>query len=592
MHIIRFVSPLNRNCGISSHIKPRSIKCRGLSNVDTCNFHSTGKVPVSRRISISTGRGQSNLYMLTMNNTLYERFNSIMIQKFHFSTTNSNDGDGNVTNIPVFLLLRYITHSTRSIGVWEGIELLYSVPLKKQQTTSVDIPTKVGSIVWESIRQLPEIDVVIKYLQQQQHSDVSATKVQDNNNTIQIAMTALERAIQIFGSYKSGGIEQIGCFALLAEFQNRNGQYIDCLGTLNELLQTYNSNSNKAGDDILLSDIVQIARAKTYWYQGHHGEAKEICDQLVDQERPVEAIARTGQAMTRLLLISSLDDVFSIRDPFRMSIKRLERMVHPSSTVLAASYLNMGIAEMVWAETVSKFNNVDAPLDAAMRNWKQGITILTKDGSSQRVSLSMSNRVSKKESSTHLRAIIHARLLGNMAHGMLQMTHEHDYVARALEYASESLSVYDAISSTSTGSAHPTTGSTETVENTEPLILIDKEGLGRTLSLLGTCYHLAGNAINAQGLFQSALDKLPMNLSTNTSPTTIAATPLQWIEQRDTYERYIKLCQDWDQREGDAKLMQQKADDINSNMLPMGWKDKSSIHGSLWFWTYATMQRQ
>jgi hypothetical protein len=474
----------------------------------------------------------------------------------------SNDSEALNGNHSYQLLLQHITHSTRSLGVWEGVDSLYSTP---QQS------------LWESIRELPEIETVSNALKQIQQVDpLSTSSILIIHTQYKIAITALERAIQIFGSYRPGGKEQLASYALLSEFQNRYNQYESCHATLQELLSVHKSSSDSS-EDMSVLDMVQIAIAKLFWYQGKHADGKAICDTLVDEERTVGVVARTGQALTRLLLVSSLDDVFSVRDPFRMSIVRLERMVNPSATVLAAAHLNMGIAEMVWAETVSKFNDVDAPLDAAMRSWKQGITILTKGELTSQLKTLPTSRM-RPNTDSHLRSILHARLLSNMAYGMLHMNHHADYITRSLEYASESLAIYDAMKSNNLSSKN---------ESAESPVLIDKEGLSRTLSILGTCYHLHGNPIMAQGLFQSALDKIPVNFTKLSAD----ATPLQLVEQSDTYDRYADLCNDWEEREGDSKQLRQKADDINSKISPDGWKDKTSIHGSLWFWTGATILR-
>ena len=216
-----------------------------------------------------------------------------------------------------------------------------------------------------------------------------------------------------------------------------------------------------------------------------------------------------------------------------MVIKQLER-TDASSTALAAAHLNMGIAEAVYAETVSKHNNIDVPLDGAMRSWKQGLTTLKKG-----------SHVSP------IRTILQARLQTNMAWGMLQMTRERDHIQRASEFANEALPLYDKLKR-------------ETM---------NKEGLGRTLSLLATCYHKSDSAVTAQGLFQSAVDQL-------------ANSPLQKLERRDAFIRYADLCRDWEKRDRDADKFQQQADDLDAS-LPDGWKGKSAIHGSLWFWTPA-----
>lgn len=396
---------------------------------------------------------------------------------------------------PTSSLLR-ISHSTSALGVWEACVLKH--------------PS-----VFQSIIQLPEVESAICSLNQ---PNIVSSSIIDS----------LERAEQIFGSMKRGGDEHTACLSLLAEIQCQTND-AGCLKTLQRILQ-YSEEKGCA-----TVDHIKLALAKAFWLRGDFASSKEICDSLVGRTQ-IEPAVRTGQAVSRLLLVSTLDDVFSVRDPFRMVVKQLER-TDATSTALAAAHLNMGVAEAVYAETVSKHNNVDVPLDGAMRCWKQGLTTLKLD-----------SRVSS------LRSTLRARLSTNMAWGMLQMTRERDYIQRASEFASDALAVYDNMK-----------GDTS-----------NKEGLCRTLSLLASCYHTSGGAVTAQGLFQSAIDR----------PT---SSPLQTIERHDAFVGYAYLCRGWEKRECDADKLQQKADDLIAS-LPEGWRGKSAIHGSIWFWTPAILR--
>jgi tetratricopeptide (TPR) repeat protein len=477
-------------------------------------------------------------------------------QKFSTTTDAGIKSPQNAIDLQHYQFLQHITHSNRSLGVWEAVELFDDASRSRQ---------KIGGSVWKSIYKLPEVSSAISNLKK----DLPLASASNMMDSIQ----ALERARQIFGSYQTGSVEHLACSALLAEFQNRCSLYSESAATLEELVPLCRKDGPLQED---LPDKIQIGLAKLHWLYGRHEKAKAICDDLVDQDRPIEAAARTGQAVSRLLFVSSLDDVFSVRDPFRMTIKDLERTVHPASTVLGAAYLNMGIAEAVWAETVSKHNNVDAPLDAAMRSWKQGLTTLKKGRSGT------SRAGYRVGESSPLRSMLRARLLANMAWGMLQMTHQVDYLSRAMEYATESLSVYDAINPV------VASASNESVDIGNQPIAVEKEGLGRTLSLLGSCYHLNGNAVTAQGLLQSSFDKVSIKFSS--SPVTTASA-LQCVELRDAYQRYAQLCSDWEKRESEEEKMNQIASAIDKSVLPDGWSEKSSIHGSLWFWTPVIAER-
>ena len=77
--------------------------------------------------------------------------------------------------------------------------------------------------------------------------------------------------------------------------------------------------------------------------------------------------------------------------------------------------------------------------------------------------------------------------------------------------------------------------------------------------------------MTAEGLFQSALGQ-PVH------------SPLQGLERRDCLTRYADLCREWEKRESEADKLRQKADNVEAS-LPAGWRGKSHIHSSLWFWT-------
>ena len=255
-------------------------------------------------------------------------------------------------------------------------------------------------------------------------------------------VSALERAAQIFGPM--GGAPRRAVLSLLAETQcavagtrtqdedaTTVADYTACLATIREIPEPQ-QNNNTEGDP-----IVHLARAKAHWLNGDFVTAREICDSLVHVEtvsNEVRLAARTGQAVARLCAVASIDDVFSVRDPFRMAFKRLETRGAGSRTALAAACLNAGVAEAVWAETVQQRNEMTVPLDAAMRMWKKGLTVLER---AKRV------KNSNAVVSDTVRALLEARLYTNMAWGMLQMPHLSDHVSEASEYAAKALAVYD-----------------------------------------------------------------------------------------------------------------------------------------------------
>jgi hypothetical protein len=362
----------------------------------------------------------------------------------------------------------------------------------------------------------------------------------------------LERAAQVFAGFAAGGGEHAAALALLAEARHARGLHEACASALLELEALLPNGPSPSAPAASL----RLARAKTLWYGGDARAAKQICDALLlegDEDgaaappwplSPVEeASARTGQALSRLLLGSeTLDDVFTLRDPFRMSLKALERGGAPASPLhLALAHLNYGVAEAVFAAVVEKENGVSAPTDPALRSWNRGLTA--------------AKRASPKRDDPALKAAAEARLLGNMAWGLLRDSNNGgSNVERASDYAGKALKLYDL-----------------------PDLDWDKGGLGRTLALVATCYHRSGSAVTSEGLLQSAVDD-------DSDKSFAVPSPLQQLEVADACTRYADLCRDWERREGDARRLDERAERVRAS-LPLLWQSKPAICGSLWFWT-------
>jgi tetratricopeptide (TPR) repeat protein len=371
----------------------------------------------------------------------------------------------------------------------------------------------------------------------------------------------LKRAADIFKSFAEGGDEHQATLALLAEAQNRTGRYPAAAETLRQLEAFHPPSATDPASTGLL-----LARAKVLWYNGDAKDAKYVCEAVleldhedgrIDGLNPIHAAAaRTGQALSQLLLASdTLDDAFTIRDPFRMALRTLELGVgtlgSPASgaaptfySYLALAHLNYGIAEAVYSRIVEKKNQVEVPIDAALRSWRQGLTTI------------------KRWPSHHepaLRAAVEARLLTNLSWGLLQHNGNNSDTAsveRASEFAGQALKLYDL------------------PRHSE----WDKTGLGRTLSILASCYHRLGAAVTSEGLFQSAIDK---DDDRGDRPD---ASPLRKVELAASCSRYADLCRDWDRRGGDARNLDQRAARIRGSLPPL-WRSKPGICGSLWFWT-------
>jgi hypothetical protein len=213
---------------------------------------------------------------------------------------------------------------------------------------------------------------------------------------------------------------------------------------------------------------------------------------------------------------------------------------------MAAAHANYGVAEAAYAIFLEETNNVSVPMDAALRTWFQGMQKVEADKSQVQLGSPQLSAASKT---------LQATLQINMAWGVLHYEQDRsDRLSKASEYAKKALASYD-----------DTPGGKSA------------EGLRRVLTIVATCYHQAGGAVTAEGLFQSATD-----IKNNKKATSIGT--LSQLELQEAYRGYSDLCSKWEKRSGDSKKLLEKAQTID-NDLPIGWKGKAGIYSSLWFWT-------
>lgn len=323
----------------------------------------------------------------------------------------------------------------------------------------------------------------------------------------------LNRAVEVFQSIREGGPEHVACLAMLAEMKR-------CQETLDELHRL-------CQQDPHTQIVVELAKAKLGWLEGELDCSFSITSAIVDRLSVGNHLpsilhsARTGLGINRLFRMSTIDDAFSVRDPFRQVVAQVKPLGSP--VIMAAAYLNLGVAEAMYANAVGKFNDVEVPLDPAMVAWKNGLTQLKRSGKHQ-----------------YIEALLHC----NMAWGMLQMKGESDAIVRATEFASNAL---------------------KCINNSQL-----KFGIDRILCIVATCAHLSGDAVTAQGLFASALDIAKKDPSV-----------LGLSSQREILKRYAKLCKSWEKRESEADALERQAESIE---LPQCWDERSFVDRSLWLW--------
>lgn len=381
-----------------------------------------------------------------------------------------------------------------------------------------------------SIRQLPEVEAAI---------DKFPSKSTVDN---------LRRASDIFASFNKGGREHLAVQALLAECQQRLASYDEAIATLEELQHSLKSSESANASNF--KEDTTLALAKVNWTKGNFNESQELCETIISTYDDLTesfsstnlhlASAMEGKALSQLGAMKSMDDAYSVRDFFRVAVKFLERHP-PSGNTLpqAASLSNAGVAEAIYNIYLQETNDVSVPITPALRFLFQGLqkTAVSQNSSSKQVS-----------AASHA---IEASIQANLAWGVLNYEDDRsDRLKKSSEYAKTALSFYDAEG------------------------IIGKDGLSWVLSVVASCYHQAGSAVTAEGLFQSAINKNGLPIDT-----------LTMLQLRDAYKEYAKLCMQWENRENDAKNLKKDADDIEAS-LPHNWQGKSAgIHGSLWFWT-------
>ena len=411
-----------------------------------------------------------------------------------------------------------------------GLLYLPSVVIDPSQKTTSYSP-------WESLQELPELSHPLL-------QDPRSFQGKQSSKTLE----GLRRALDIFERIQPGSPEHVAILSLLAETYNRNGQFhsaLKILQILESLYQDRTLSSSTTSIEPLAS--IRIARAKVLFFEGHFEETISICEQILEENTTNNLTiqsARTGQALAKLLSMQTLDDAFVVKDYARMVVKQI---TVASPFVRAAALLNFGIAEALYAELVSRENQVDVPLDGSLRTWKEGLSLL--------------QRQAPKGNDTF--RFLQSRLLTNMAWGLLEMDKSDDRnLTSASDFIRQALEVYQSWSDEPRESASSSS------------LLWWKESLGRSLSIAAECYLAREQAVTAEGLLQSAVS----------SSSVDECLPMHRLELRNSYRVYASLCRQWEKRESEGDKLEKKANDLDIS-LPNGWRGKSGIASSMWFWT-------
>jgi len=412
----------------------------------------------------------------------------------------------------------------------------------------------------DSIRQLPEVDAAWNQCTQPLGSMTGTTSTS--------VSSSLQRAIQIFESFAPHGGEHVAVQALLAEVQHRQGHYEDAMATLNKLATPTSNDPHGPHQPLTTMTMaayeIQLAKAKIRWKQGHFADSQSLCESLLlgwEQQHPEATVsafhiaaALNGKALSQLVQMDSMDEAFSVRDGFRVALKFLESQTTQTShsIALAAAYSNAGGAEAIYNQFVQERNNVDVPMDSALKTWFKGLQKIEVPPRQKRNG--DENAIGDHSQQLEKASLcLQASLQADLAWGVLNHEHDRkDRLSKASDYAKKALAALGPNSS------------------------IEDDGFRRTLAIVASCYHQAGSAVTAEGLYQSATSrKIP------------PSGPLQCLELYDAMLGYSRLLSGWDKRQGDADRLQEEASQLSQELLPDAWRHKSVVHSSLWFWTPA-----
>jgi hypothetical protein len=340
------------------------------------------------------------------------------------------------------------------------------------------------------------------------------------------AVDSLQRAADIFGNFAPGGPSHTAVLAWQCEVHTSRGQYQEALATL-DLLQPYTTTAaSELGWDL------GLARAKTLWMQGDFAGSVAESAQVHTEATavPLYAVAAQQAMFLGRLLDDDGDDANTEEEGYDDDTDPAVVASLPP-LVRVAMTLNQGVAQAL---------SSTAPLDQATQTWQTGLDLLAD--------------APQEEGLVHA---LEGRLQSNLAWAVLQTPPDDADDDETINAAS----VYarDALQSLEHSSIH------------------QREGLTRALTLVAQCYHRAHQAVTAQGLLQSALDQP-------------AVSPAQWVERRAAYEAYATLCQEWEHRQSDVRQLQAQSTRITQEELSPGWRAKSPLHASLWFWTPGLFQ--
>jgi len=398
---------------------------------------------------------------------------------------------------------------------------------------SLGLASCISEETMQSIQSLPEVK--------------EALTSTNSSSSSQQRSEALERAADIFQSILPWGKEHVAIVLLLVEEWNTTmTRYTGCLKRLQELEDHY-KNPNDSETRIAMS----LARQKMAWLHGEdpltelaiHNAA---ADSDNDDNNMASMCASNGLGLSLLLKKHSewtLEEKEAILKQLHNSKELALQNVGENNDswriAFAASCSNLGVAQHLLGDFQEAIVTMNEGLDAI---------------------------VTGNEESNHYEAeMVTARLHCNLA--WIYLFHGDD-VAEGKKTTEKDLKVasHHARTALELVPITPNTGSAQ-----------KQQAMRRALGLVAECYARAGSAVTAEGLFQSAIERVLPGPNERAPPHAI-------IDARNVHMAYSQLCDNWDKRQGDAAVHKQTAKALE-NELGLFWKSQSGLVSGLWFYT-------
>lgn len=497
---------------------------------------------------------------------------------------------------------------------------------------SLGLKSRIPNDLMASICQLPEIRTALNSASTINLRLQHRQGVLENNNplkTVHESMRNIQRAAEIFMQFAPGGKEHLATLLLQVDTLTDSGFPKEASDKLKEYLAMNEVQKRSLLDPFCLL----LAQSKLAWINGHFDKAIEhaqvASDQCVSEEADdlvyKQTLALNALALSRMVQIdlctnqADLSSVIEMEDilgtfkiasrissnEYRLSKSCRHRETQSVDVVLttAIAHCNQGVAELLFIHVKNKKTLASSPkssilsahvlpIDPAMTAWRQAISYLEDWAGSNKIT----NSTQEMDELNHdqlLVDLLRAKIYCNMCHALLfssnmtiaaQSPIIDTDLKSASDFASCAIKIYNTYITSNTfisldfstlwteeSQQSPSSSTSQGVHIRSFL----QHDLARALTLAASCYAKSGFAVTAQGLFQSSMDILESSQGRYPWPLTA-------LDARTAFLGYADLCRQWEKRDTDYRLNEDKAKKIEESM-EHSWKQKPSILSGVCF---------